>query len=62
MPSAMIKHHSQKQLGEDGVYLMLHIHIIACHWRKLEQALKAGNEAEALEKCCLLAWSHGLLS
>lgn len=27
MPSAMIKHHSQKQPGEDGVYFVLHFHI-----------------------------------
>ena len=53
----MIKHHGQKQLGEERVYFTHHEHdssllkaVRAGTYR--EQEPEAGADAEALEECC----------
>jgi hypothetical protein len=56
-----MKHHSQKQLGEDRVYLaytftsLLIIKGSQDRNSDLGRNLKAGTDAEAMEGCCLLA-------
>jgi hypothetical protein len=56
---------TKKQVGEEWIYF--HFHIAAHYRRNPEQVLKqgrdlkAGANEEAMEGCCLLAYSHGLL-
>jgi hypothetical protein len=47
----VMKHHSQKQLGEDSVYLI----VTGQSGEKLKQGrnLKAGPDVKATDKCCL---------
>jgi hypothetical protein len=52
----------QKQFLERKGFFGLHVPIMANHPGITGQAHKAGTEAEAMEGCCLLACSHGLLS
>ena len=48
--SSVIKHHDQKQLGEEKVYFSLQL---PCHAPSLRK-VRAKAEAEAKEECCLL--------
>jgi hypothetical protein len=63
---AVMKHHEQKQLGEEMVYLAYTSIGNAHYRRKSGQELKqgrnldAGDDAEAMEKCCLLTYSSWL--
>jgi len=65
--TAMKQHDQCKNWKEKGLS-GLHIQIIVHLWRKLRQELKqgwnleAGANAEAVDGCCLLSYSHGLLN
>ena len=55
MSIIVMKHHDQKQLGKEGVYLWL---IYPESWSTEGSHgvnLEAGADTEAMEKCCLLA-------
>jgi len=61
---AVMKHHDQRQLGEERDYFthnsMYQFIIRSSKGRNLSRAgefLKAGADAEAMEGCCLLACS-----
>jgi len=60
---AAMKHHDQKQVGEEKNLFGLHFHIAVHHRRKSRQELgqssnlEAGASAEAMEKYCLLLCS-----
>lgn len=62
----MIKHHDQKQLGEESVFIIIHFQVTVPHWRNLGQELKqgrnqeAGTDAEAMEGCFFMTLSPGL--
>jgi hypothetical protein len=62
-----MKHHDQKQLGEERAYLV-YSSWTTLHWKKPSQELKSagkleeGDDAEAMEECCLQHISHVLLS
>lgn len=51
----VIKHHSQKQLGERGVISVYNSQVTLYQWRKSGWNLEIGIEAEAMKECCLLA-------
>jgi hypothetical protein len=63
-----MKHHGQKASWEEKSLFGRHLHITTHHWRKLGQELEqsrdleAGADTEAMEKCSLLACTHGLPS
>jgi hypothetical protein len=44
---AVLKHHDQKQLVEESIYLTSHALIMDCHEGKSEQKLKQGKNLEA---------------
>ena len=57
-----MKHHGQKQHGEEGVYLpsMSEVTVyLGKSGQELKQGrdLEVGADAEAIEECCLLACS-----
>lgn len=60
---AVIKNHEQKLLVNKGFASLICFHITVHHHRKLRQELKQGKNleteanAEAMECCCLLAYS-----
>ena len=62
-----MKHHDQKQLGEEKVYFP-QFHTIVLHQKHAGQELKRGKkpecgaDAEATEECCFLPFSPALLS
>lgn len=57
---AMIKHHNQKQLWKDNLKLtVLHEGNLGSETNK---NLVVWSEAETMERCCLLASSHGWFS
>lgn len=41
---AVIKHHSQEQLGEEGVYLSLQLHNVVHHQKEVRARSQAGQE------------------
>lgn len=51
---AAINHHNQ-QLGEERVNLAYTSQVTLLHWEKSRKELRAGMEAETMEKHCLLA-------
>jgi hypothetical protein len=51
------EHPDHKRLGDERVYLTLQIRVH--HGVKSGKELKAGNDAEAEQKCCLLACFSG---
>lgn len=60
-----IKHHDQKQPREERVCFSLLFHITVHQGsqdRSSKQEPRSRTEAEAVEKCCFLASSHGSLS
>jgi hypothetical protein len=63
-----MKHHDQKQYGEERVYLVSAFMALSYHGRKSGQELKHGRnletgaDAEDVEEGCLLACSHDFLS
>ena len=61
---AMMRHHDQKQAGEESVYLTYtstsQFITGGSQGRNSGRILEAGAGAEAMEGCCLLACSPGL--
>lgn len=62
-----MKHCNEKQLGEEKGLFLSQCHITVHHQKQRGQELtqgrnqEAGDDAEAVEGCCSLACSHGLL-
>lgn len=54
----MIKHHDQKQLGDEKAYLTTYFQVTVHPQQKPRQELKQYMKAEIIEKHCLLACSQ----
>lgn len=59
VPTALINHHDQKQLGEERVSFTSRP-VRSPSSGKSGQDLEAGPDAQASEECCLLSCSPGL--